>query len=264
MPVHVYEAAHAFAEIGAGVSFGPNSLWAMTLIDPAIRAGFDKRATHNAYREKEGTFFDFRHGMDGPHGQAGQLITGEVKAEGGRLASIHRAHFLEELVKLVPSGCASFGKRVEEVHEVEGGVRLRFHDGSSAEASAVVGCDGIKSRVRAVLLGAESSAAHARFTGKYAYRGLIPMTKAVAALGDELARNSQMYLGYGGHLLTFPIEKGELMNVVAFRTKADGKWEDEKWVLPMRKEDMAADFKDWGASVKTVLSLMEKPDLWAL
>ncbi len=33
------------------------------------------------------------------------------------------------------------------------------------------------------------------------------------------------------------------MNVVAFQSKADGKWEDEKWVLPMKKEDMFNDFQ---------------------
>lgn len=30
VPVHVYDAAHAFAEIGASVAFGPNSIWAMS------------------------------------------------------------------------------------------------------------------------------------------------------------------------------------------------------------------------------------------
>lgn len=194
---------------------------------------------------------------------AGAPIT-EVKAKTGTPATVHRAHFLDELVRLVPGGCASFGKRVEGVEEVREGVRLTFQDGNTAEASAVVGCDGIKSRVRRILLGDENKTAHAQFTGKYAYRGLIPMGKAVEALGDELARNSQMYLGYHGHVLTFPIEKGETMNVVAFKTKGDGKWEDEKWVLPMKKEDMNADFQDWGDHVKSILALMEKPDLWAL
>lgn len=57
------------------------------------------------------------------------------------------------------------------------------------------------------------------------------MQQAVDLLGDELARNAVMYCGPHGHILTFPIEKGETMKVVAFRTKRDGKWEDEKWVL---------------------------------
>ncbi|KAI9866704.1 MAG: hypothetical protein M1830_005913 [Pleopsidium flavum] len=205
--------------------------------------------------------------MQGEGNQVGGHIAGVV-ATGTGQSSVHRAHFLDELVRLVPRGCARFGKRVVEVQELGveegGGVRIRFHDGTVAEASALVGCDGIKSRVRQIVLGERAPAAHAVFTGKYAYRGLVPMEKAVGLLGEELAKNSQMYLGYHGHVLTFPIEKGKTMNVVAFRSKRDGKWEDERWVLPMRKEDMFRDFEGWGESVRNVLSLMEKPDVWAL
>jgi salicylate hydroxylase len=73
-----------------------------------------------------------------------------------------------------------------------------------------------------------------------------------------------MYFGYHGHMLTFPIEHGKTMNVVAFRTSKTGKWEDERWVVPMKREDMEKDFEDWGRDVKSVLGLMEKTDLWAL
>jgi salicylate hydroxylase len=90
------------------------------------------------------------------------------------------------------------------------------------------------------------------------------MEKAVGLLGDERARNAQMYLGQDGHILTFPIEKGNTMNVVAFRTEPSGKWENEQWVLPMDRSKMEADFSDWGDDSKSILSLMEKPDLWAL
>lgn len=38
------------------------------------------------------------------------------------------------------------------------------------------------------------------------------MDEAVGLVGDELARNSQMYLGYHAHLVTYPIEKGTVMN----------------------------------------------------
>lgn len=143
-------------------------------------------------------------------------------------------------------------------------MQMKFKDGSTAQADAVIGCDGIKSRVRVLLLGEKDPAARARFTGKYAYRGLIPMGKAVGLLGDELARNSQMYLGYHGHMLTFPIEHGKTMNVVAFMTSKTGKWKDDSWVVPMKREDMEQDFADWGKDVKSVLSLMERTDLWAL
>jgi salicylate hydroxylase len=168
---------------------------------------------------------------------------------------VHRAHFLDVLVKLIPEGVAKFGKRVENVEKRGQEILLTFHDGSTAVADAVIGCDGVKSRTRQILLGENHQSTNPTFTGKYAYRGLIPMEKAANALGDELARNSQMYLGRHGHVLTFPIEKGKTMNVVAFQTKKDGKWDDERWVLPMKKEDMFADFEGWGDSVQNILSV---------
>jgi salicylate hydroxylase len=75
----------------------------------------------------------------------------------------------------------------------------------------VLGCDGIKSRTRALVLG-ESEETDAVFSGKYAYRGLIPMAKAVEIMGDDQPRTSQMYVGYAGHVLTFPIANGTICN----------------------------------------------------
>lgn len=236
----------------------------MSLISPAIRAGYEKRATGNAWASKRETWFDFYAGMDCGVGRQGERLCG-VRAAGVGQSCVHRAGFLEELVALVPAERVSFGKRVVGVEEVGGGgVRLRFEDGGEAVASAAVGCDGVKSCLRRVVLGEEAEAVHPVFTGKYAYRGLIPMERAVGLLGEELARNAVMYVGEHGHMLTFPIEKGECMNVVAFQTKRDGRWDDERWVLPMEREKMEKDFEDWGDSVKKVLSLMEKPDTWAL
>ncbi|KAK2626647.1 hypothetical protein QTJ16_003822 [Diplocarpon rosae] len=266
----IYEAAPAFAEIGAGVSFGPNAVRAMSLIDPDIKRGYDDIATSNAFPEKKKFWFEFHLGQreDGwqdltAPGREGERIAQVVAGDVGQ-SSVHRAHFLDKLVKLIPEGVAQFGKRLESVERVGERMKMTFHDGSTAEADAVIGCDGVKSRTRQVLLGKHHEFTNPRFTGKYAYRGLIPMEKAVAALGDDLARNSQMYLGRHGHVLTFPIEGGKTMNVVAFRTKMDGKWEHEKWVLPMKKEDMSNDFEGWGQNVQQILSLMEKPDVWAL
>jgi salicylate hydroxylase len=156
----------------------------------------------------------------------------------------------------VPDGVAHFGKRIQDVSEQENGkMKLTFQDGSIAEADAVLGCDGVKSRTRQILLGEKHPSTNPTFTGKYAYRGLIPMEKAVGAIGEELARNSQMYLGRHGHILTFPIEQGETMNVVAFQSKLDGKWEEERWVLPMERKDMNNDFMKWGETAQRILSV---------
>ena len=263
---HIYEAAPAFAEIGAGVSFGPNSIRAMSLVSPKIKAGYDRKATSNRDKNKAITWFDFQYGMKSRHGDpAGKHITSSIAPPVGQ-SSVHRAHFLDELVSLIPNERATFGKKVDDIVELPNseGVRLHFADGTTATASIAIGADGIKSNIRPMVIGKDNPAAKATFSGKYAYRGLIPMEKAAKLLGDERARNAQMYLGYDGHILTFPIEQGKTMNVVAFRTEQSGKWENEQWVLPMDRSKMEADFSDWGDDPKSILSLMEKPDLWAL
>ena len=251
IPVTVYEAAAHFGEIGAGVAFGPNAVRAMTLIDPKIKEGFDRRATSNQWESKKAFWFDFRVGdarlgesqVRGAEGQRsdngennGNVRTDRQENDQGRSGEficeltcplgqgyVHRAHYLDEMVNLVPESVTRFGKKLVDISAAEGGsgdVVLHFADGTTAQHSAVIGCDGIKSKTREIVLGEKDPAAHAVFTGKYVYRGLIPMEKAAELLGDELARNSQMYLGYHGHVLTFPIEKGKTMNGLYFFTSS--------------------------------------------
>jgi len=178
------------------------------------------------------------------------------------------------MVALLPADvkkrCVSFGHRLVGIKKLNGryrdgtsGVRLVFTDGSFATADAVIGCDGIKSQVRRVKLG-HAPEAYPTFTGKFAYRGLMPMDRAIAVLGERFARNAHHHIGYGGHVLTFPIDRGNTMNVVAFRTKTDGQWESSEWVLPATKQEMKQDFEGWGANVQAILQLMERCDKWAL
>ena len=287
VPFHLYESAHAFAEVGAGVAFSPNSVRAMGLISPQLRSAYEEISTRNGDPKKQDTWLEFRLGCDlrvpqGEHSYGsfnGSLMNGikganragamifdvHTESDDAMGGTVHRASFLEQLMALVPSECVSFNHRVTDIEDLgDKGVRLHFAHGGSTISNAVIGCDGVKSCTRRIVLGDHNPAAHPSFASKYVYRGLIPMTEAVDLLGDDLARNNQMYLGYHGHVLTFPIAHGETMNVVAVRSKQDGKWEDERWVLPTEKEDMRNDFAEWGQTVKGILSLIKKPDIWAL
>jgi salicylate hydroxylase len=182
----------------------------MSLLDPAIEAAFQNGRTSNGFPDRQKTWFDFRLGMredgwPGPApGKENQLIK-RVLVSGGEVgqSSVHRAHFLDDMVRLVPDGIAQFGKRVEEVERRGEKMVLTFQDGSTADADAVVGCDGVKSRTREILLGKSNPMTKPTFTGKYAYRGLITMEKAAAAIGNEYARNSQV----SQHILRFQDEK---------------------------------------------------------
>ena len=90
------------------------------------------------------------------------------------------------------------------------------------------------------------------------------MSHTVNLLGDELACNSKIYLDRNGHIFTFPIEKGKIMNVVAFHSKQDGKWEDDAWVKPMEMKEMMKDFNGWSDNVRKILNMIKYPDVWAI
>ena len=275
---HIYEAAPQFSEIGAGVAFGINAQRAMRKLDPRIGEAYDVLRTSNvdfnvrpSGKDQKATYLRVAMGIDhavDPEWKAGKEVC-EVFCEGG-FSSVHRARFLDLMAALLPDRirqeCVTFGARLVSVEErssdsgSEIGVRLLFEDGRTATADAVVACDGIKSQVRRVLLGEQSDPV---FTGKYAYRGLIPMSLAVECMGSRSARNAQHRIGYGGHVLTFPIDKGNTMNVVAFRTKSDCEWDGE-WIKHASKEEMRADFVGWSDDVHAILDTMEKCDKWAL
>ncbi|CAI5702787.1 unnamed protein product [Peronospora effusa] len=265
IPVTLYESAKALDEKGAGVALGANASRALELLAPDAKRAFDRVSTFNHSPAKKDVWFDFYKGVETPSSDinegVGDFIT-TVETPAGS-AYVHRARFVDEMVELIPEGVIELNKRVYDIETLpDGNVKLKFVDGSEAVHSAVVGCDGIKSRTRKVILGENDPAANAVFAGKYVYRGLVPMEKAVALLGDEMARNSQMYLGYHGHVITFPIQHGRVMNVVAFASKKE--WKDQKWVVPTTKEALTKDFAGFSKHVRDIISMMENTDIWAL
>ncbi|KAI1162848.1 mannitol 1-phosphate dehydrogenase 2 [Nemania serpens] len=277
VPITVYESAAKFGEIGAGVGFGPNAVKAMGLVSTEMRDAY-RRCRTLQWESKKTVWFTARVGDRRKTGDDETFEYGGCPGfkvgdklfevhypnleEMGGVGGVHRAHFLDQLVKLVPESVARFGKRLVNLTKAADSedVVLHFADGTTAQHSAVLGCDGIKSQTRKLLLGSDKW--NAVFSGKCAYRGLVPMTKAVELLGDEKAMNSQIYFGYHGHILTFPIEKGKTMNVVAFASRES--WTSAEWVVRMSKEELIADFQTWGPPASTIISVMEQLDVWAL
>lgn len=260
--VKMYERAAAFGEIGAGVSFTPNALQAMQLCHPDIYAAFLKVCTRNTAPEKARVFFDYVRGFD-PSGRAGDVVFTATNAFGQN--AVHRAHFLDEVVKLLPQdGIVEFGKLLTGLDEGPGGVTLRFADGSVRRADAVLGCDGIKSAVRRSMFPGHACASPT-YTHKYAYRGLIPVAAATAAVGAALGQNSCMHLGPGGHVLTFPVNHGATLNVVAFRSDA-GAWADpERLTRTGTRDEALRDFAGWGAPVRRLLGMCDATlPVWAI
>ncbi|GAB1316953.1 Salicylate hydroxylase [Madurella fahalii] len=203
-----------------------------------------------------------------------------VYATGGEgHGAVHRAKWLDRLMGFVPEGVVKFGKRLEDVWIGERGkMVMSFADRTTAEADAVVGCDGVKSRVREIMLrlggwDVDVTKAKCGYSGKYAYRCMIPMEKAVQEIGWRRASVSSLWMGYGRHVLTFPVGKPgptQLLNLVAFVTDKSGSWPSRDatcLTLPATREDALRDFREggFGETVRKLLQLtQDKMDKWGL
>ncbi|RAR09266.1 mannitol 1-phosphate dehydrogenase [Stemphylium lycopersici] len=170
MHITLYESASAFGEIGAGIGFEPVMVRTMGLIDPRIATAY-KRCNQGNTMTEPPRWLTLSVGDERKKGvKMGEEIF-YMPARRGPRGGVHRAHFLDELVKLIPKGIAQFKKRLTNVTEAEDGsgdALLHFADGTTTQHHAVLGCDGTKSRTRSIVLG-DSEASQAVFSGKYAY-----------------------------------------------------------------------------------------------
>lgn len=89
------------------------------------------------------------------------------------------------MTSFIPIENVQFSKRLTRIEQHASGVRLSFQDGTEADASFLAGADGIKSTVRAHVLGGLYPKQVAPvYVGAYCYRAVIPMSEAYEILGD--------------------------------------------------------------------------------
>lgn len=264
LDVHLFEAAPAFGEIGAGVSFGANAVRAINALGLGIPYHQVANSTPAPWQD---VWFEWRNGVD-------QSYIATSLAPGVGQSSIHRADFLEAMTSILPPEIAHFGKRAIGVDESGGIATVSFSDGTNFTGDLIIAADGIKSALRDhVLSGHGLSNVEPRFTGTCAYRGLIDSDILRAAFRDEgidehLLDVPQMYLGVDRHILTFPVKGGKIINVVAFisdHSCAVPVWpKDVPWVMTVDQAVMLDAFNDWGPASRILLSHIEKPSYWAL
>lgn len=247
--VCVYEAKASFGEISAGISISPNAFRAMQRVDRRVADIYDRIRTGNASADKQDVWFQFRLGE-----RENLDLVWPVRINPDENGNLHRGRFLSELAKLLPEDSYRLSKSLVGVEEHAEGVRVRFADGSSALADALVGCDGIHSTVRQIVLN-HAPEAQPEFTGVYAYRGVVEMSDAISALGPDLAQDSQVYMGHGGNVVTYPIDEGRRLNVVAFRKHGSREWNNEKWIEKASSEQLLGDYQGWAAPILRLLEV---------
>ncbi|KAL9083516.1 MAG: hypothetical protein Q9165_008497 [Trypethelium subeluteriae] len=268
--VRVYEQADSIREDGAGLAFTKNAVQCMKLVSPLAAEALRSTQTPNGDPDHPNDHLQWVDGFNQPkpddpsfEPMLFRLFVGANGFEG-----CHRAHLLEALWKRLPSDVVVFGRKLQTLQDDLDSEKLQIHfvDGSVEEADAVIGCDGIKSRTRQILLGPDSPASYPQYTHKLSYRALVPMDKVIPALGANKALNQCIHIGPQRHLLHFPVANQTLLNVVAFNTD-DNPWtrEDGRLTATATREEVVDTFKDWNDPVRTITQMFpETSEKWAV
>ncbi|PSR81491.1 hypothetical protein BD289DRAFT_372568 [Coniella lustricola] len=279
IPIKIYEQSSMFRELGAGVAFTANAMKCMELLDPGIVDAVNAVATPNGedmnnpndyMRYHDGYHYDPTDPSNTDDKLLGLLFSGYKGFQG-----CHRAHLLDKLVKMVPESVVDLGHRFVgfEDRGPDKKLLLRFQDGTTAEADAIIGCDGIKSKVRQAILGVSNPASYPQFSHKVAYRALVPMNLVIPVLGTFKALNMHLHTGPRAHVLHFPVVNQTLLNVVIFVTQEED-WPlvDEEHASVLRsmtadgsRAELDAVFESWGPTVRSLVGLLpDKMVKWAI
>jgi salicylate hydroxylase len=152
-------------------------------------------------------------------------------------------------------GAVHLGARCTGFEQDGATATLLTQDGRRITGDVLVGADGVHSRIRNGLFGD----AQAAFTGFVCWRAVIPMHKLPERLRRPYGSN---WMAPHGHVVTYPLRRGELLNLVT-AIERDG-WLGESWSEPGDMAEFRADLAIWHADVQCILDQVDVPYKWAL
>ncbi|MFL6947489.1 MAG: FAD-dependent monooxygenase [Xanthobacteraceae bacterium] len=247
--VDVYEQAPELKEVGAGVQISSNGtrvLYALGLQEAVERVSSMPTAK------------EIRLWSTGQTWKLFDLGAISIELYGFPYVLMHRRDLhgiLAEAIGGLKPDALHLGMRCIDVAQSDTSVTLRFASGETAQAPLAIGADGVHSQVRASLFGAGA----AQFTGCIAWRGIVPMERLPAQVSRTCGTN---WVGAGGHVVHYPLRRGELMNFVGILERTD--WQIESWTIRGTTEELANDFRGWHADVHAIIRNIEEPYKWAL
>lgn len=84
------------------------------------------------------------------------------------------------------------------------------------------------------------------------------MDEAVSAIGERYAKNSFIFPGHGGMVMIYPIDFGNIMNIVAINSEHKD-W-DGPWVQQASYANIEKDFAGWCPLVRKIIKLLDRPE----
>ena len=249
LDVDIYEQAPELKEVGAGIQISSNGtrvLFALGLEDALKRVQVQpsKRQIRHWRTGETWNWFDL--------GQVTQQRYGtpHVMLHRGDLHGL-----LADAVRNLKPDAVHLNKRCGALAQSAERAEVTFTDGETVTADYVIGADGIHSKIREFLFGPDKP----EFTGCVAWRGLVPMQQLPPHIAPLLGTN---WLGPHGHVLHYPVRRGEIMNFISFVERDD--WQIESWVTQGSQDELANDYRDWPEDVHAIIRNIETPYKWAM
>jgi salicylate hydroxylase len=245
--VEVCEQAPELAALGAGVQISANGarvLFALGLKD-AIRAVWCEPAGKQ-----------IRLWNTGETWKLFDLGAESVARYGAPYFMIHRADLhgvLIDAVRGLKPDAIRLDARATGFDD-DGGITLHLANGEHIHGDALVGADGVHSRIRNSLAGDDKL----EFTGCMAWRGLVRTEVLPAHMRRAVGVN---WVGPGGHVINYLVRRSEIFNFVGI---VERDWRVESWTEKGSREECAADFAGWNQDIHDIIRNIEQPYKWAL
>ena len=205
--VRVLEQAPQFGAIGYGIQLGPN-------VFPAFdRLGVSEAVVAKATLPQNVWMFD---AFDGEPVTRVRTDDEFRRRYGAPYVAIHRVdlhNILVDACRRYPEITLDENAAVTSFEDRGDRVAVATQDGRTMEGAFVVGADGLRSRVRAQMIGESDPS----LIGYVAHRTIVPIEKAPKGfpLGDVA-----LWGGPGFHIVHYPLRGMTLFNIVAvFRTE---------------------------------------------
>lgn len=249
--VEVYEQAPALGEVGAGIQMSANPMRVLNylgLAEEAARVGSCPES------------YDFRLYDTGEILQRIPLGADYKARHGVPYVSIHRADLLNLLigkVRELKADAVTLNARVERFEEAADGAMLHLTDGRQITGDAILGADGIKSVIRAQIMGATP----VHYTGDQSWRILVPAERLNQPGGFNTV---EIYVGPGKHGVVYPIRDGEIVNLVGCVEYED--WDEESWTTKRPWVELKEDFTGWNDEVQGLIDAADRDECyrWAM
>jgi len=246
--VTVLEQAASFGEIGAGIQLGPNifRMFAyLGLTDVVSKVSFfppglrmnDVRTGEKVVRVPLGDMARATYGF--PYGVIYRADLHQVFLD---------ACAAQENVTLRTSA------KLESFEQSEGSVLVRLAGGEVLQGIALIGADGIWSKVREVVVGDGKP----RVSGHIAYRAVLKREDVPAHLWSD---DVLLWGGEKTHLVHSPLRRGELFNLVA--VFHSNKY-DEGWNTFGDSVELTERFSEACPQVRELLGKIETWKMWVL